>query len=111
MCVAYRAFDYHGADRALHMLMRVYPDAAQALFYQAEFPDGIFARVNVVPGSEDELILALSEATPLLQEGYGAPDNACLASWIAMHDAVQEALDQRRAAAPSRSLRPRGGEN
>ena len=111
VAVAYHALDLAGASRALRTLMRTYPHAAEPLYFQAEFPDGIFARVNVVPGSEDELILALSEATPLLQEGYGAPDNACLASWIALHDAVQEALDQRRAAAPSRSLRPRGGEN
>ena len=66
---AYRAFDYTSAERYLHQLMRVYPGAAEPLYYQAEFPDGIFARVNVVPGSQDELILAISEATPLLQEG------------------------------------------
>ena len=37
--------------------------------------------------------MPLSEATPLLQEGLGAPDNAGLAVWVATHDLVQEALD------------------
>ncbi|MDM8300160.1 hypothetical protein [Collinsella tanakaei] len=92
MCVAYRSFDYRGADRALHALMRAYPDAAQPLFYQAEFPDGIYARVNVNPGSQDELILAISEATPLLQEGIGTPDNACFSAWLAGHELVQRSL-------------------
>lgn len=115
MCVAYRAFDYHGADRALHMLMRVYPDAAQALFYQAEFPDGIYARVNVEPGSQDELILAISEATPLLQEGIGTPDNACFSSWLAGHELVQRALKERAASASGPAGAPgcstAGGDN
>ena len=62
--------------------------------------------MNVVPGSEDELILALSEATPLLQEGIGAPDNAGLAVWVATHDLVQGALERSDRRAGAR----RGGE-
>ncbi|MBM6943258.1 hypothetical protein [Collinsella intestinalis] len=92
LACAYHDLDFAGATRSLRTLMRTYARTAQPLYYQAEFPEGIFARVHVMPGSEDELILALSEATPLLQEGLGAPDNASLATWIATHPLVQEEL-------------------
>ena len=95
MSLAYRSFDMAGATTALRTLMRVYPRSAQSLYFQAEFPDGVFSRVNVQPGSEDELVLALSEATPLLQEGMGTPDSASFALWIAEHDLVQRSLDAR----------------
>ena len=93
LACAYHDFDMAGATRMLKQLMRVYPHSAEALYYQAEFPDGVFCRVNVEPGSIDELILALSEATPLLQEGLGSPSNACLSTWIATHERVQRELD------------------
>lgn len=93
LAIAYHELDLASATRTLRAILGSYESAAESLYYQAEFPDGLFARVNVVPGSDDELILALSEATPLLQEGLGAPDNAGLAVWVATHDLVQEALD------------------
>lgn len=93
MSLAYRSFDLEGATAALRSIMRVYPRAAQPLYFQAEFPDGVFSRVNVQPGSEDELVLALSEATPLLQEGMGTPDSASFSLWIAEHELVRRALD------------------
>ena len=49
----------------LRLLLRTYPHTSQALFYQAEFPDGLYARVNVMPGSQDELILAITRSDPL----------------------------------------------
>ena len=112
MSAAYRALDYTGADRTLRLLLRAYPHAAQALFYQAEFPDGVYSRVSVTPGSEDELIIAISEATPLLQEGIGTPDNAGFSTWLAEHELVQSGLDGQtaRAQAPSGTRRA-GGEN
>ena len=110
VAIAYHELDFAGAQRALRTLMRAYPRAAEPLYFQAEFPDGVFARVNVIPGSEDELILALSEATPLLQEGVGAPDNACLAAWIALSDPVQEALGEQ-PVQPSFVHHPGGGDN
>lgn len=109
MSAAYREFDFDGADRVLRTLMRSYPRAAQPLFYQAEFPDGVFSRVNVQPGSEDELILALSEATPLFQEGYGTPDNACFSLWLAENEIVQSALDEQLARAQERARSQQGG--
>ena len=112
MSASYRSFDYAGAGRALHQLMRSYPDAAEPLYFQAEFPDGLFARVNIVPGSQDELILALSEATPLLQEGIGAPDNASFASWITNHELIRRAMSGRTPRTPGHVGRTgTGGDN
>lgn len=111
LAIAYHELDYAGATRALRALLRAYPRAAEPLYYQAEFPDGVFSRVNVVPGSEDELILALSEATPLLQEGLGAPTNAGLATWIADHELVQSALGERTENPSAAHHQYRGGEN
>ncbi len=98
MSLAYRSYDYERATSLLRALMRSFPHPAQALYFQAEFPDGVFSRVRVEAGSDDELVLALSEATPLLQEGMGTPDAASFAVWIAEHELVQASLtDQDRA--------------
>lgn len=114
LAVAYHELDFAGATRALRSILQTYPHAAEALYFQAEFPDGVFGRVNVVPGSEDELVLAISEATPLLQEGLGAPDNAGLAVWIATHELVegdlQESAKRQRAPHGARGVGG-GGEN
>ena len=111
MSVAYRDFDLDGAEKTLRTILRSYPRAAECLYCQTEFPDGVYSRVNIAPGSQDELILALSEATPLLQEGLGAPDNAGFATWIAMHKLVQAELDES-VTRPTGSHAPRnGGEN
>lgn len=111
MSLAYRAFDFDRATAILRALMRSYPHPAQALYFQAEFPDGMFSRVHVQPDGDDELILALSEATPLLQEGMGTPDAASFAVWIADHELVQAALtDQDRAMiAQAEGGNPSGG--
>ena len=50
-------------------LVTLYPHAGETLMRQDEYPDGVFARLAVQPSSEDELIIAVSEATVLLQEG------------------------------------------
>lgn len=92
MNLAYRALDFDGATRQLRLLLRAYPLAAEVLYHQAELPEGIYARANAMPGSTDELVLAVSEATPLLQEGIGSPTSACFAAWIANHELVREAL-------------------
>lgn len=112
MNLAYRALDFSGTTRALRTIMRAYPHAAEALFYQSEFPDGLFGRVNAEPGSADELVLALSEATPLLQEGVGAPEDASFSTWIAEHELVQNALGNHISRAQMRMEQVhRGGEN
>lgn len=112
MDLAYRALDYDGANRALRALVRSCPHAAQALYYQTEFPEGLFCRVNVIPGSDDELMVALSEATPLLQEGLGSPDNAGFSLWISENDLVASAISpaERERERPAAGGRAAGGE-
>ena len=110
MSCKWRAFDYEGAERYLRLLVNSRPHAAEVLFFQTEFPDGVYARVNVAEGSADELVLALSEATPLLQEGLGAPDNASFAAWIATHDLVRSQIDERTLRAAEQGMPHPGGE-
>lgn len=112
MNVAYRSMDMEAAEGALGELIRSYSGAAETLYYQAELPEGIYSRLNIEPHSEDELILAVSEATPLLQEGYGAPDSASFSVWIAENDQVQGALDPKSPRFEPLSNAPRtGGES
>ena len=79
--------------------------------YEAEFPEGVYARVNVTPQTDDELILALSEATPLLQEGMGSPTNACFATWVGSHELVREAFGEQDRHASTAQRPHLGGEN
>lgn len=92
MSIAWRSLDTAGANRSLGLLLKIGPHAAEALYHQAEFPEGLFSRVHVEVGSEDELILALSEATPLFQEGIGAPEASAFSAWVAENDQVARAL-------------------
>lgn len=109
IATAYKELDWDTASRGVEELFSAYSGAAHVLDQQTEFPDGTFARVNVVPGSDDELALAVSEATPLLQEGVGAPDDASLAVWLAEHPCVRmemDRLDRAQARALHRHRRP-----
>ena len=110
MSAAWRELDYEGAEHYLRILVRSCPHAAEALYFQTEFPDGVYARVNVGPGSTDELVLALSEATPVLQEGLGAPDNASFAAWVATNDIVRSQIDERILRAAEQGLPFKGGD-
>ena len=98
------------AGHYLRILARSCPHAAEALYFQTEFPDGVYARVNVGTGSTDELVLALSEATPVLQEGLGAPDNASFAAWVATNDIVRSQIDERILRAAEQGLPFKGGD-
>ena len=110
MSAAWRELDYEGAEHYLRILARSCPHAAEALYFQTEFPDGVYARVNVGTGSTDELVLALSEATPVLQEGLGAPDNASFAAWVATNDIVRSQIDERILRAAEQGLPFKGGD-
>lgn len=92
MSRAYRFCEYDVAADWLRVLLSVYREGAAALHFQAEFPEALFCRPRVEPGSLDELALAVSECTPLLQEGLGTPDNAGFAVWVATHELVRGAL-------------------
>lgn len=110
MSAAWRELDYEGAEHYLRILARSCPHAAEALYFQTEFPDGVYARVNVGVGSTDELVLALSEATPVLQEGLGAPDNASFAAWVATNDIVRSQIDECILRAAEQGLPFKGGD-
>lgn len=80
--LAFKANDDAQANAALNRLLESYPHAAETLIRQAEIPDGLFSRFAAVPYSEDELIVATSEATVLLQEGRDENGHGSLSSWI-----------------------------
>lgn len=76
------------AEAQLRHLLASYPNGAVALIRQNELPDGEFARITVAPYSEDELVVALSEAVVLLQEGNDRSGKGVLGLWLAEHTAM-----------------------
>lgn len=87
LALAHKRLDMDVAGKDLDKILATFPHAAEALLRQTELPDGVYARLAVVSGSEDELILAISEATVLLQEGFDSRGKGVLSSWI-MHEAM-----------------------
>lgn len=90
LAMRFKALDTEGAQGWVSELIRTYPHAAEALIRQTELPVGIFARISTVPYSEDELIVAISEATILLQEGVDPMDRGTLGTWLATEVARQQ---------------------
>ena len=88
LALAYKSLNMDEARRQLKALLSTFPHAAEALLRQIELPDGVFARLSVMPYSEDELILAISEGTVLLQEGFDPQGKGSLSSWI-MQETMQ----------------------
>ena len=79
------AFSTHDLDRSRDILREIlasYPEADDILVAQHELPDGVYARLAVEPGSEDELILAVSEGAILLQEGRDSAERGTLSTWV-----------------------------
>lgn len=96
--LALKAGDDEGARAHLHRILEVYPHAGSVLAAQGEVPDGIFARLAVEPYSNDELVLAVSEATVLTQEGLDLQGLGSLGSFIAkdaevIHGSMQDELE------------------
>ena len=83
IALAYKRRDIQAAELFLHELMSSYPQAAAVLMRQDELPDGVFCRISVRPFSEDELTLAVSEASVLLQEGCDDGAHGPLGNWLA----------------------------
>ena len=83
VALAYKRRDFDRAHEWLSRITETYPHALETLSRQDELPDGVFARLAVAPYSEDELILAVSEATVLLQEGRDESGRGTLGTWIA----------------------------
>ena len=82
VAIAHKRHDLAAARELLRGLIRTYPHAAESLIRQIELPDGVFARLAVRPYSEDELVVALSEGTVLLQEGRDPEGRGVLSSWV-----------------------------
>ena len=82
LSLAHKRHDLGEARRFLRQLQDCYPQASLTLSSQKELPDGVFARLAVPPFSEDELVLAVSEGTVLLQEGRDDAWRGVLGTWI-----------------------------
>lgn len=91
MALAFKREDRDAAEEEIRAIITAYPNAGTTLTRQDDLPDGIFCRICVAPGSEDELILATSEATVLLQEGFDANERGTLGSWVSSRPDVAEA--------------------
>lgn len=83
MALAHKRCDLQAARGLLQGLVRTYPNAVDVLVRQIELPDGEFARLNVPPYGEDELVLAVSEGIVLLQEGNDRSGKGVFGSWVA----------------------------
>lgn len=94
MAFAYKNEDYDAAKTQVTSLLEAYPNAGTTLARQDDLPDGVYSRLCVDPLSEDELILATSEATVLLQEGYSDGERGSMGSWLAGLPCVTEARDR-----------------
>lgn len=91
MALAVRRGDEGAAHEALAKIVSIYPHAGITLSRQEELPDGVFARLPVAPYSNDELVLAVSEASVLLQEGVDVMGRGSLGSFVDRDPAVVDA--------------------
>ncbi len=87
VAIAQKAMDLSLASKALDRIIRTYPQAVRTILRQTELPDGAFSRVITNPYSEDELIVAVSEATVLLDEGADLSGRGPLGLWMAQETA------------------------
>lgn len=94
---AHKRRDRESAARIIRTMCSLFPHAAFTLYRQDELPDGVYSRLAIAPETEDELVLATSEATVLLQEGRDALGRGSLGSWIASFPTVVEAAETLRA--------------
>ena len=101
MALAFKREDRDAAREQVAKLLVLYPNAGTTLARQDDLPDGVFARLAIDPGTEDELILATSEATVLLQEGCDSHERGTLGWWVAGLPEVAQARARELAADPS----------
>ena len=116
LALAHKRHDMSLAHQLLERLASTYEGCASALITQTELPDGVFARLAVPPYSEDELILAISEATVLLQEGEDQSGRGVLGTWVAQTaaklypEALEEAKELSNPYYQREGQRPQGGD-
>ncbi len=104
--LAHKRRDLASARERIADVIRTYPHAAATLVRQRELPDGVFARIAVQPFSEDELIVAASEGTVLLQEGRDRRGRGAFGSWVV--DAAAELAPAEERAEVEEALRDPG---
>lgn len=92
MALAFKQGKLEAAHDCARKILETYPKAAPVLALQNDIPDGVYARIVVEPNSQDELILAVSEATILLQEGCDTHERGTLGSWLASLPELEGAL-------------------
>lgn len=82
IALAFKENDLASASALVSKLLERYATGALTLFVQRNIPEGEYARLNVEPYSEDELILAVSEAAVLLQEGNDFTGRGVFGRWL-----------------------------
>lgn len=87
VALAYKRCNFVEARTQLSRLLESYPGAGYCLILQSELPDGEFARLNVRPYTEDEMVLAVSEGIVLFQEGVDRSGKGVFGAWIASETA------------------------
>lgn len=100
MALSAKANNYLLARETLHQILHTYPHAAYVLSQSSAVPEGIFARMAVEPYSNDELVLATSEALVLLQEGVDLKGYGTLGAFM-----LQDPLVRQKAEEDERELR------
>ena len=90
--LAYRARRLDEAAEELHRVVRAFPDAGGILTYQEELPCGTFGHLDYVPGTFDELYVAVSEAAVIFDENCGDALSP-LSDWVARDAMVQQAKE------------------
>ena len=90
LSLAHSKNDLPRARQLVSIIIELYPNAVQTLACQLDLPDGVFARLAAPSFSEDELALAVSEATVLTQEGRDSLGRGALGAWL-LKDALSRA--------------------
>ena len=90
--LAHKRRERREAERIVREMVAAYPHAGITFCRQDELPDGVFGRLSVGPRTEDELILAVSEGTVLLQEGCTPGQRGPFGEWLATCAPVREAV-------------------
>ena len=94
MALAWQNDRLEEAASHLDWILAMYPHAASALTLQSELPEPMFARLACDPYSNDELVLAVSEAAVLLQESADESGRGPLGAFVAEHPGVRSAYSR-----------------
>ena len=88
--MAYKQRRLDDAAAILHQIVNTYQLAGRTLTYQDELPAGMFGHLEYLPGTADELFVAVSEAAVIFDENCGDGFSP-LSQWIANDPIVIEA--------------------